>query len=180
MHVLVAYASHFGSTAQIARRIGEVLGERGLQVTVAPLSCAPHTSLFDAYVVGSAIHGSHWLPEAMDFVRRETALLSERPTWLFSSGPVGDTAVRAMSSHGSSALADLNELNRLTSAVEHRTFAGAYDRASSDFSGLGLLERTVVRRFLPDGDWRDWPAIEGWAETIAARMARVPQAASVA
>ena len=39
---------------------------------------------------------------------------------------------------------------------------------------MGLVERTVVRRFLPDGDWRDWPEIEAWAGGIAAALAHDP------
>ena len=53
-------------------------------------------------------------------------------------------------------------------------FAGAFDRATSDFSEMGLVERTVVRKFLPDGDWRDWPAIEAWAAGIARELASAP------
>ena len=52
-----------------------------------------------------------------------------------------------------------------------RVFAGAFDRATSDFSEMGLVERTVVRKFLPDGDWRDWPAIDAWAAGIARELA---------
>ena len=39
---------------------------------------------------------------------------------------------------------------------------------------MGLVERTVVRKFLPDGDWRDWTAIEAWATGIARELAAAP------
>ncbi len=35
----------------------------------------------------------HWLKDATTFVQRNRALLAERPTWLFSSGPVGTDTV---------------------------------------------------------------------------------------
>jgi menaquinone-dependent protoporphyrinogen oxidase len=32
----------------------------------------------------------------------------------------------------------------------------------------------VVRKFLPDGDWRDWPTIEAWAAGIARELLTAP------
>ena len=49
---------------------------------------------------------------------------------------------------------------------DHPVFAGAYDRETADFRGMGLAERTLVRRHMPSGDWRAWPAIQAWAHEI--------------
>lgn len=35
----------------------------------------------------------HWLKEATSFVKRHHRLLSQRPVWLFSSGPLGTEIV---------------------------------------------------------------------------------------
>ncbi len=32
----------------------------------------------------------------------------------------------------------------------------------------------MVREFLPDGDWRNWQAIEAWAARIAKELAKNP------
>ena len=37
----------------------------------------------------------------------------------------------------------------------------------ADGSELGRIERFVAKRFIPEGDWRDWPSIEAWARSIA-------------
>jgi menaquinone-dependent protoporphyrinogen oxidase len=169
--VLVAYASHFGSTRDMARRIGEVLGRFPIEVVVAPVDAAPHPYEFDAFVIGSAIQGNHWLPSASDFVRREATLLSQRAVWLYSSGPVGDVAVASLSHNGSVQPAEVKEFRRLVRPRDSRVFAGSMDRQSADLSGLGFIERTVVMRFLPDGDWRDWAAIERWAQSIGSSLA---------
>ena len=168
MNALVVYASQFGSTHEIALRVGEVLRRAGLDVTVADAATAPDPTPFEAIVVGSAVHGGRWLEDATAYLRRHRETLAAREVWLFSSGPVGDRPVH-------SPQPDPKEVVELRPAIgprDHRVFAGAFDRETADFSGLGLVERTVVRRFLPEGDWRDWPAIEAWAEGIAHEVKR--------
>ena len=121
---------------------------------------------FDAYVVGSAVHAGHWLKPAKQFVERHAADLERRPVWLFSSGPIGDTAVHAPQPDPK----EIGDFRRLIEPRAHIVFAGAFDRAAADAKG-GLLERTFGR-FIPEGDFRDWPAIEGWARGIARELSR--------
>src|SRR5207342_299308 len=87
--VLVVYASRHGSTAGIAERIGEALGAKGLDVTVADAKDRPDPVPFDAYVIGSAVYMGQWEKDATSFVERHESVLATRPVWLFSSGPVG-------------------------------------------------------------------------------------------
>jgi menaquinone-dependent protoporphyrinogen oxidase len=54
--------------------------------------------------------------------------------------------------------------------VDHRVFAGALDRSTLDGSDLSAVERFVSRKFIPEGDWRDWAAIDAWADGIARRL----------
>lgn len=166
MRVLIVYASYFGSTRGIAERIGEELRADGLDATVESADRIAEIGGFDAVVVGSAIHGGHWLDAAKAFVDLHRAALASRPVWLFSSGPIGDTAVRAEQPDP----AEVPALRRELRPRDHRVFAGAFDRATADFSGLGFIERTVVKRFLPDGDYRDWDAIDAWARQIAREL----------
>ena len=95
MKVLVAYGSQFGSTAQIAGRIADVLRREGHDTMSAAADVAPEPAAFEAVVVGSAVHGGHWLKGATAYLDRYRVSLASRPVWLFSSGPVGDRAVAA-------------------------------------------------------------------------------------
>jgi menaquinone-dependent protoporphyrinogen oxidase len=162
MRVLVAYDSQFGSTAQIADRIAHVLRQEGHDATATTVDEAPDPAAFDAAVVGSAVHAGHWLEGGSTFLDRNRAGLASRPVWLFSSGPLGDRAVFAPQPEPKEVKAALAAIG----ARGHRVFAGSFDRATADLNGLGFIANTVVRRFLPDGDWRDWDAIEGWARDI--------------
>jgi menaquinone-dependent protoporphyrinogen oxidase len=166
--VLVAYGSQFGSTAAIAERIARVMRGEGHDCTVATADQAPDPSSFDAAVIGSAVHAGHRLRGATAFVERIESSLGSRPVWLFNSGPLSDRGVAGPQP-------DPKEVGRFRRSIDprdHRVFAGLFDRATADFSGLGLAERTVVKHFLPDGDWRDWEAIEGWARGIARTLHR--------
>jgi menaquinone-dependent protoporphyrinogen oxidase len=57
---------------------------------------------------------------------------------------------------------------------EHRIFFGALDRSIVDGSALGFAERLIAKTMVPEGDYRDWEAIESWAASIARELARVP------
>ena len=61
MHVLVSAASRHGSSAEIARTIGAVLGTAGLEVTVAAPRDVTTVDGFDAVVLGSGVYAGHWL-----------------------------------------------------------------------------------------------------------------------
>jgi menaquinone-dependent protoporphyrinogen oxidase len=157
MTVLVSAASKHGATAEIAEAIGRVLAERGLAVDVRPAQNVTLVDGYDAVVLGSAVYVGHWLEAARTLVEAEAAILAARPVWLFSSGPVGDPPKPAEEP------VDVAEIIRATGARDHRVFAGKIDKGR-----LGFGERAMVLALrAPVGDFRDWPAIEGWAGGIA-------------
>ena len=167
MRVLVVHGSHLGSTAEIADRIGQVLAAEGLEVIVRPAAeyATEPTSVddFDAFVIGGGIYAGRWHPDAVAFIRRHADRLLAKPTWLFSSGPLGSGGRTAEAREP----VELSELAPLINARAHVVFAGAHDRSLVESSELNRLEKFVARRFVPEGDWRDWLAIEGWARSIA-------------
>jgi menaquinone-dependent protoporphyrinogen oxidase len=113
------------------------------------------------------------LKEAAEFVRRNREALAGRPLWLFSSGPLGAGA-RYAERYAEAQPKEVAELGETIKPRDHRIFFGALDRGE-----LGFAERiiaTIGRSFAPEGDFRDWPEIEGWAEGIARELARVPAA----
>lgn len=158
MTVLVAAASRYGSTAEIAAEIGRVLTERGVRADVAKIDDVESLEGYDAVVLGSAVYVGQWLEPARAFVDGHADELAERRTWLFSSGPVGDPpkpdadqAVR------------VDEIVAKTKAADHHLFAGKVDRTV-----LGFGERAVVTAVrAKTGDYRDWDEIRRFAERIA-------------
>lgn len=174
MKVLVSAASRHGSTSEIAERIGGVLRERlaggpATRVDVVPPDAVADLDGYDAFVLGIAVYMGHWLEDALRLCRRYGNTGADRPVWLFSSGPVGDPP------KPDELPVDVGPVVTRIRAREHRLFAGVLDRHR-----LGFGERAVVAALrAPYGDFRDWHAIEAWAEHIAAEL-REPAAGRAA
>jgi len=166
MNVLVTAASQQGATRGIAEAIGRELRLRGLDVTVAAPEEIDDVEDYDAFVIGSAMYVGHWLETAEDFVRRFAPTLSQRPVWLFSSGPVGDPTRKLVQKMTADPV-ELPDLLALTAAREHRILAGKLTG-----KGLPRTQRVPLLIFRGiEGDWRDWAAIEQWAYEIATSLA---------
>jgi menaquinone-dependent protoporphyrinogen oxidase len=163
MKVLVAVASKHGATGEIGAIIGGVLGGAGLDVESRDPAGVTELEEYAAVVLGSAIYAGRWLEPARAFADRHAAALAERPTWLFSSGPIGDPPMPQGEVPEALALVDR------IGARAHRSFSGRLDR-----SRLGFLERTVTRALkAPDGDFRNLDEIRAWADEIAADLTQV-------
>ena len=177
MRVLVAYATRHGATRGIAQCIGERLASAGLDVTIAPAHSIDQVDRFDAFVIGGAAYMGRWLPEVRAFVRRHREGLRGAPVWLYSSGPLGTDTVDAQGRDvlHASAPADFAELTTTLDPRGCVVFFGAFD---PDAEPASLAERLAqplfrmasVRRALPSGDFRDWPAIEAYADSIARQL----------
>jgi menaquinone-dependent protoporphyrinogen oxidase len=180
-HVLVAYASRHGATRGIALQIGETLRSRGVPATVLATEEAPDPSAFDGVVLGSATYMGRWLEEADAYLQGHLDRLRQMPTWLFSSGPVGNERV---DKQGRDVLAPppfLVDLASRVGARGTRVFFGRWDPSDPPASVAERLFRIlpVSRDVLPIGDFRDWDAIAAWASGIADEL-REPRTGAVA
>ena len=170
MKVLVAYGSRLGATEGIAERIGEVLRSEGLVVSVQPAAGAGPIEDYGAAVLGGGIYAGHWHRSVKDFVDEHADALRQMPVWLFSSGPIGERAIEAVPIDAVEIAGRAARLH----ARGHKVFVGALDRSRLERSDLSGIERLVTRAFMPEGDWRDWHAIEAWAHAIAAELNGAP------
>jgi menaquinone-dependent protoporphyrinogen oxidase len=161
MRVLVAAASRHGATAEIAETIGGVLSGRLAHVDVVDVDDVDRLGDYDAVVLGSAVYMGHWLKSGAAFAATHSVELRARPTWLFSSGPVG-----VPPRPGATEAVDVTEVVAATGATEHRLFAGKLDK-----SKLSFRERAVMRAVGGhDGDYRESDEIRAWAEAIATSL----------
>jgi menaquinone-dependent protoporphyrinogen oxidase len=166
MRVLVAAASKHGSTLEIARAIAQTLTDRELSTRSARIEEVQSVEAYDAVVLGSAIYYGQWLAVAQHFVSSHAQTLISRPVWLFSSGPLGDPDHLLPEGHS----ADVTAMRNMTRPVEHRTFAGKLEKAKLSFE-----ERAVAAALgAPDGDFRDWSAIDAFAGSIADQLLAGP------
>lgn len=186
MRVLVAYATRHGATRGIAERIGEILQRRGMEVSVEDVDRIRDIPDHDAFVIGSAAYMERWLSGASAFARRHRSTLAGKPVWLFSSGPVGTETVdvRGNDVRDAAEPKEFAEIRGVLHPRDEHVFWGAYDPDAAPVGFAEALGQRVLRMLpalreaLPAGDFRDWPEIESWAESIADQLA--PQRAATA
>lgn len=152
MRILVTWGSKRGGTEGIARTIGDALRREGMEVIVVPAREAKRAAGFDAAVIGGALYANRWHADARRFVRHRERELRKVPVWLFSSGPLDDSAARG----DISPTRQVEILMERVGAQGHITFGG---RLSVD-ANTALAKKHA-------GDWRDPGAIRAWASAVA-------------
>jgi menaquinone-dependent protoporphyrinogen oxidase len=160
--ILVAYATKYGATAEIAQKIGQVLTEAGLAVDVLPAGQVRDVQPYGAVVLGSAVYVGAWRKEAARFLQLNEKLLSELPVWLFSSGPLeqGDPVELLQGwrlPKGLQPVAD--RIHPRDVAVFH---GAIYEEK------LNSLDKWMLKTVKSQvGDFRDWQLITAWATSIS-------------
>lgn len=167
--ILVTYASRAGATAGVAEAIGKSLAESGAQVDVRPMSEITDLSPYRAVVAGSAIRGSRWLPEAMQFLQTHQAELARKP---FASFMVCATLTMKDGEKYRPGLVEwMAPVRALVKPVSEGYFAGTLDFSKLPFAFNVLgMRLAVAMRVFPPGDHRDWDAIRQWAESLRPRL----------
>jgi menaquinone-dependent protoporphyrinogen oxidase len=175
MKVLVAYASKYGATEGIAQRIGERLRKHGLDVDVTKCEDLREATGYDAYVIGSATYEFNWRKDARKFVERNADALALKPTWLFSSGPLGTEKV---DKDGKDVLqgAEPKQFSKYSTLLNPRgtqVFRGAYHHDKIRGGDRIIAWMPAIRDIMPEGDFREWDVIDAWADSIAAELGAI-------
>jgi menaquinone-dependent protoporphyrinogen oxidase len=173
MPVLVVYASKHGATREIAERFAQTMAAAGQPAQARPATAAADLTGYHAFVVGSAVYMTHWQKEAVEFVRRNRAVLADRPVWLFSSGPLGTEPTDAQG-RDLTVVAEPKEIAEFTEAIHprgHRVFFGVLDPGRLGLGEWAIRKLPAGRALLPEGDFRDWAQIDAWARDIAGDLA---------
>lgn len=162
MKVLVATASKHGSTKEIADRISERLVGKEITVETRSVVEAGDPTSYDAVVLGSGIYAGNWIKTAKSYVDSHTDSLRRMRVWVFSSGPLGDP----LKPDPAQAVTQIAPILEPIGPIEHLVFPGSIEK-----SNLSMGERAIIKMVkAPYGDFRDWDAIDQWADQIAAAM----------
>lgn len=159
MRVLITWGSKRGGTEGIARMLGEALEAEGIEVAMVAAGDVRDLAGFEAVVVGGALYANRWHRAARRFVHRHVAALRRVPVWMFSSGPLDDSADRGVIPPTT----DVAALMERVGALGHATFGG---RLAPDASGFPA--RAMARTH--GGDWRNRERIRTWASDLARRL----------
>ena len=163
--VLVAYATRYGSTQEVAEAVAATLRERRWEVDLRPAREVRSLEGYSAVVLGTALYMFRLHKDARRFLTRHREALSKRPVAIFAMGPFNNDerdwqAVRAQLDK------ELAMFPWLV-PIAHEVFGGKFDPAKLRFpyNLVPYLKR------LPASDIRDWTAINAWASSIAEKLA---------
>ena len=160
--VLVAYATKYGATAEIAEKIGQVLRQAGLDADVLPADRVGNAASYRAVVLGSGAYMGQWRKEAARFLKANEKVLAERPVWLFSSGPT-DEGDPIEATEGWRLPRGLRPVAARIRPRDITLFHGAIE-----LEKLSWFDKWIIKKVkAPVGDLRDWNAITSWATVIA-------------
>jgi menaquinone-dependent protoporphyrinogen oxidase len=160
--ILIAYATKYGATAEIAEKIGQVLRQAGLRADVLPADRVRDLTPYKAVVLGSAVYVGQWRKEAATFLEDNEKELAERPVWLFSSGPTGE----GDPVHLMKGFRFPEAQQPIADRIRPRDIA--FFHGVLDMKELSLADKLIVKGIkAPVGDFRDWDAITSWAAAIA-------------
>jgi menaquinone-dependent protoporphyrinogen oxidase len=162
--VLVAYASKYGSTGEVAEAIARRLGTLGVSAEVLPVGEVRDPSSYSAVVLGVALYFFRWRHEAHSFCTRHRHALASLPVALFGMGPIEDTPEQYAGSrrHLDKGLTKHSKLAPRTIAV----FGGQLDPTK-----LRFPDNNPGMRRMPPSDLRDWAAIDAWADSLVDALA---------
>lgn len=158
--ILVAYASKYGSTGGVADAIGQTLCSKGATVDVRLIKNVRDLYAYQGVVLGAPVYMGKWLPEATDFMKQHAESLGRVPLACFLvcmvlHEPTPDNMAKALA-----------YLEPVLKAVPQLTPVGVGAFAGAlDYGKLSWATRKIMQsRSQPEGDFRDWKAIQAWAE----------------
>ena len=171
--ILVAYATRYGSTQEVAEEVAAALRDAGLGADVAPAGRVRTLEGHGAVVLGAPLYIGRWLKDARRFLARHREALADRPVAVFTLGPTreGDEEWQGVRAQLDNQLAKVPWL----APVSTELFGGKYDPATLRFPD-SLLARVPASPLhqMPASDVRDWTAIRAWAKDLPAKLEQTP------
>lgn len=168
--ILVAYATRYGSTREVAEAIAATLREAGLEVVVQPAQKAGAINGHRALVLDAPLYFGSWHKEALRLLAGNRDALRGLPVALFALGPLRDDPKERQEGHAQlrKALGGFPRLEPLSTEV----FCGRYEPAKLRFGDriIASLPASPLHG-LPASDARDWTAIRAWARELAGSLA---------
>jgi menaquinone-dependent protoporphyrinogen oxidase len=167
--ILVAYATRYGSTQEVAEAVAAALRDGGLEVDVVPAGQVRTLEGYGAVVLGAPLYIGRWLKDVRRFLTRHRGALADRPVAVFTLGPTreGEEEWQGVRAQLDNQLAKYPWL----APVSMELFGGKYDPATLRFPD-SLLARVPASPLhqMPASDVRDWTAIRAWAKGLPAKL----------
>ncbi|MDD5013868.1 MAG: flavodoxin domain-containing protein [Atribacterota bacterium] len=164
--VLVAYATSYGSTQEIAEVISETLRSQGLAVDLQLIRNVRILEGYRAVVLGAPLYMFHWHKDALHFLSQYQKILAGHlPLAIFAGGPFGKGNGNEWQEVRARLDLELAKFPWLT-PISVEIVGGKFDPTKLRFP-YNLIP---VLKKMPASDLRDWEAIRAWASSLAAKF----------
>lgn len=167
--VLVAYASRYGTTGEVAGEIATTLINSGLDAEVKLIENITDLTQYDSVIVGSPVRIGKWLPEATEFVEQHKKQLSQlKVAYFLTSMTLGTSQQLDERDEVKEILDDVQQQVPEVIPVSKGYFAGAldYGKMSPAMRTAFKLMANAADKDASEGDYRDWEAIGRWAREV--------------
>ena len=163
--ILVAYATKYGSTREVAEAVATALTEKGLPVDLQPARSVRSLDRYNAVVLGAPLYIGKMHGDARSFLSRHQQALILRPPAIFALGPT-ENVEKDWQEIQAALEAEIAAYGWLKPAAL-KLFGGKLDPSKFRFpdSLLKIIPASPLRD-KPASDIRDWPAIRAWAESL--------------
>jgi len=194
-HILVAYGTKSGSTAEVAEAIGQAMVSAEVAVDVRSAHEVLSTAGYDAVVLGGPRVSTIWHPDTIDFLDRLGPELAGKPVAYFITSmtltqsaeervgtiPIFQDPAHARPPRIAGKLGFMEKQSTpaaylepvLQKAPDIVPMQVAFLAGKLDYAKLDFVTRTlfkVVLRMQP-GDLRNWEFIHSWARGLAEVLA---------
>lgn len=160
--ILVAFATKYGSTQEVAEAVASTLRDEGFTVDIQPMRDVESLEKYQAIVLGAPLYMFRWHKDALHFLARHREVLTTRPVAIFALGPFHDEEKEFHEVRGQLDK-ELAKFPWLTPrAIE--IFGGKFDPEKLGFP----FNMMPALKNMPASDIRDWKAIRAWASSLAA------------
>lgn len=162
--VLVAFATRYGSTQEVAEAIATTLRERGLTVDLQPMREVRSLDQYSAVVLGAPLYMFHWHKDAIHFLTQHRQALTQRLVAIFALGPFHNDEQEFQGAR-EQLTKELTKFPWLT-PQSIAIFGGKFDPQKLTFPH----NLVPALKTMPASDVRDWTAIRAWASDLAVQF----------
>jgi len=161
--VLIAYATKYGTTKEIAEEIQDVLAENGIESDLINVMETGIIDSYDAVILGSPVYMGKMLVEAREFCTQYRPYLTDKWLAIFVDGisycPPENTDTSPL-------IAAIDEMHEYVRPVMKKGFTGAFSPVNLSEADAQIADMVNP----PIGDFRDHEDIRTWAREVASAI----------
>lgn len=191
--ILIAYASHSGSTREIAQFLCDVLSNQGVTIDVRPAAEISDLRAYSFIIAGGLLYRFGWHPDMAQFLERNMLELQKKKVALFVTGMhlvktkkcnqlsypvfIDPSIANPVWKQRKSTLFDGGStidgyLGRVLPTIERvhpvslGFFAGKLDLRTLKLPEKMILTLLMLLTGMKAGDYRNWDSLRAWAQSL--------------